>query len=105
METFAITFRLGDAMYVLGFFAALLGVTEVLLDIVLFGAVFRQKPLKAVLALLVKLALYTAGLYVLIRIYRHYVWAGAIGFGIGFFVLLTLYGVITLTKGKGERNT
>ena len=92
-------------MYVLGFFAALLGAAQVLLDTVLFGAVFKPKPLRAVLALLVKLALYAVGLYVLIRIYRHYVWAGAIGFGIGFFPLLVLYGVITLTKGKGEGNT
>ena len=93
-------FRFGDfAMLMTAAAAAVLAVFQFFLDTVLFRAVFAGKALKAIGLLLVKLALYGGGFALLFLCFRAYVTGAAIGFGVGFFPAILVYGLIFVKRG------
>ena len=87
-------------MYVMGVLAAVFGVLQVALDVVLFRSVFRSKPVPMLLALFVKLLLYAFALWLLVKVFRALIWAGAIGFAVGFFPALLIFTVYSMKKAK-----
>ena len=77
--------------------ALTVGAAQALLDVVLFGAAFSQKPVKMIAALLGKLAVYGGFFYLLATALRPGVVGAEIGFAAGFFPgLLVWY----LAKGR-----
>lgn len=80
--------------------AAVLAVFQFLLDTVLFRGIFDGKALKAIGMLLLKLALYGGGFSLLFLCFRDYVTGAAIGFGLGLFPSIFLYGFLTLRKKR-----
>lgn len=80
--------------------AAVLAVFQFLLDTVLFRAIFDGKTLKAIGMLLLKLALYGGGFALLFLYFRDYVAGAAVGYGLGLFPSVFIYGLLTLRKKK-----
>ena len=80
--------------------AAVLAVFQFFLDTVLFRAVLAGKAPKAIGLLLAKLALYGGGFALLFALFRVFVKAAAIGFGVGFFPAVLIYGLLTLQKKR-----
>ena len=80
--------------------AAVLAVFQFFLDTVLFSLIFAGKALKAIGLLLLKLALYAACFALLFALFRVFVKAAAIGFGVGFFPAVLIYGLLTLQKKR-----
>ena len=78
--------------------AAVMAVFQFFLDTVLFRTVFAGKALKAIGLLLVKLALYAGGFALLFLVFRAFVTGAAIGFGIGFFPAVLIYGLLVLRE-------
>ena len=74
--------------------AAVLAVFQFFLDTVLFRAVFAGKALKAIGTLLIKLALYAGCFALLFLAFRAFVTGAAIGFGVGFFPAILIYGLL-----------
>ena len=74
--------------------AAVLAVFQFFLDTVLFRAIFDSKAPKAIGLLLAKLALYAGGFALLFLCFRQYVTGAAIGFGVGFFPAILVYGLV-----------
>ena len=78
--------------------ALVFAVGQFALDVLVFTSVFDSKALKAVLSLMGKLLLYGLGFWLLFSLFRAYVTGAAIGFGIGFFPCIFLYGLYRLRK-------
>ena len=78
--------------------AAVLAVFQFLLDTVLFRLIFESKAVKAIGLLLLKLALYAGGFALLFGCFRQYVAGAAIGFGVGFFPAVLIYGLAVLRR-------
>ena len=78
--------------------AAVLAVFQFVLDTALFRALFAGKAPKAIGLLLVKLALYAGGFALLFLRFRAYVTGAAIGFGVGFFPAVLVYGLVFARK-------
>ena len=89
-------------MLVMGLFAAVFGVMQLILTVLVFRAVFGQRGIAAAGSLLVKIALYAVALYVLMRIFRAFVWAAAIGFGAGFFPALVMCAILLMHRKEGS---
>ncbi len=87
-------------MILAGAAAAVLAVLQFFLDAVMFRAVFSGKALRAVALLLLKLALYAGGFALLFLCFRDYVTGAAVGFGLGLFPSIFLYGFLTLRKKR-----
>lgn len=81
-------------MILTGLAAAVLAVLQFFLDAVMFRSVFSGKPLRAVALLLLKLALYAGGFALLFLCFRQYVTGAAVGFGVGFFPAVLIYGLV-----------
>ncbi|MBQ6421313.1 MAG: hypothetical protein IJK02_09595 [Clostridia bacterium] len=77
-----------------------LGVLEFVLDVKLFNAVFASRLPYALAVFGIKAAVYAAMLWTMIVPLRAYVIAGAIGYGVGFTVSLTVYGVRRVLSQK-----
>ena len=80
--------------------AAVLAVFQFFLDTKLFRSVFESKPLTAIGMLLAKLALYAGAFSLLFLCFRDYVTGAAVGFGLGLFPSIFLYGFLTLRKKR-----
>ncbi len=81
-------------MIILAFLlAAAVGVAQVLIDILLYGAFFAGKLLKGVLSVVGKLLLYAFFLWLLFKLFKLFVAAAAVGFAVGFFPLLIIYSI------------
>ena len=78
--------------------AAAFAVGQFFLDVIVSTAVFASKALKAVLSLLFKLLFYGLGFWLLFALFRAFVKVAAIGFAIGFFPCIFLYGLFRLRK-------
>ena len=87
-------------MILAGAAAAVLAVLQFFLDAVMFRAVFSGKALRAVALLLLKLALYAGAFALLFLCFRDYVTGAAVGFGLGLFPSIFLYGFLTLRKKR-----
>lgn len=87
-------------MIIAGLAAALLGVGQFFMDTVLFSAIFKKEPLKALPVLMLKMLLYGGGFALLFVWFREYVAGAAIGFGIGFFPGIFIYGLNLLRGGE-----
>ena len=87
-------------MILAGAAAAVLAVLQFFLDTVMFRAVFSGKALRAVALLLLKLALYAGAFALLFLCFRDYVTGAAVGFGLGLFPSIFLYGFLTLRKKR-----
>ena len=74
--------------------AAAVAVFQFRLDTVLFRLIFDGKAAKAIGLLLAKLALYAGGFALLFLCFRQYVTGAAIGFGVGFFPAILVYGLV-----------
>ena len=74
--------------------AAVLAVFQFVLDTALFRALFAGKAPKAIGLLLVKLALYAGAFALLFLRFRAYVTGAAVGFGVGFFPAVLVYGLV-----------
>ncbi len=90
----------GFVMIIAAVAAAAVAVFQFFLDTVLFRSVFESKPLKAVGMLLLKLAVYAGGFALLFGLFRALVTAAAVGFGLGLFPSIFLYGFLTLRKKR-----
>ena len=84
--------------------AAVLAVFQFLLDTVLFRLIFESKAVKAIGLLLAKLALYAGGFALLFLCFRQYVTGAAIGFGVGFFPAVLVYGSLRVKSDPGDKN-
>ena len=71
--------------------AAGIGVLQVMLDTLLFSSVFAFKAAKGIISVLIKLAIYGLGFWLLFGIFKAFLKASAIGFAIGFFPCLFIY--------------
>ena len=80
--------------------AAVLAVFQFFLDTVLFRAVFAGKAFRAIGLLLVKLALYAGGFSLLFLLFRAFVAGAAIGFGVGFFPAVLIYGLAFVKRNR-----
>ncbi len=80
--------------------AAAVAVFQFFLDTVLFRSVFESKALKAVGILLIKLGVYAGAFALLFLCFRDYVTGAAVGFGLGLFPSIFLYGFLTLRKKR-----
>ena len=80
--------------------AAVLAVFQFVLDIALFRSIFASKAVKAIGLLLLKLALYGGAFALLFALFRAFVTAAAVGFGVGFFPAVLLYGLLVLRKNN-----
>lgn len=78
--------------------AMLFAVGQFYLDTRLFSAVFTEKPIKAFLPLIIKMALYGIAFLLLYKLFKAFIVAAAIGFGIGFFPSVLIYGFLKLRK-------
>ena len=83
--------------------AAVLAVFQFLLDMALFRLIFASKAAKAIGLLLAKLALYAGGFALLFLCFRQYVTGAAIGFGIGFFPAVLMYGSMRIKSDFGNK--
>ncbi len=80
--------------------AAVLAVFQFFLDTVLFRSVFESKAFKAIGMLLLKLALYGGAFALLFLYFRDYVAGAAVGYGLGLFPSVFIYGLLTLRKKR-----
>ena len=80
--------------------AAAVAVFQFFLDTVLFRSVFESKGLKAVGMLLIKLGVYAGAFALLFLCFRDYVTGAAVGFGIGLFPSVFIYGFLMLREKK-----
>ena len=78
--------------------AFIIGILEFLFNTFLFTAVFAGKVLKAGGYLLLKLGLYALGIWLLMSLFKSFLYAGLSGFGAGFFIFLTVYAISKLKK-------
>lgn len=78
--------------------AAVLAVFQFFLDTVLFRLIFESRAVKAIGYLLLKLALYGGAFALLFLCFREYVTGAAIGFGVGFFPTVLIYGLVILRR-------
>lgn len=80
--------------------AAAVAVFQFFLDTVLFRSVFESKAVKAIGLLMGKLALYAGAFALLFLCFRDYVTGAAVGFGLGLFPSIFLYGFLALRKKR-----
>lgn len=78
--------------------AILFAIGQFMLDVVIFAGVFAARTVKALLSLLLKLVLYGAAFWLLFKVFKAFVTAAAIGFGIGFFPCLIIYALKKIGK-------
>ena len=90
----------GFVMIIAAVAAAAVAVFQFYLDTVLFRSVFESKALKAVGMLLIKLGVYAGAFALLFLCFRDYVTGAAVGFGLGLFPSIFLYGFLTLRKKR-----
>lgn len=76
-----------------------IGVLQVLLTAVLFGAAFSGKTIRMLVSLLGKIAVYGGFFYLLATVLRPAAAGAAIGFGAGFFPGLLMW---YLTRGRKQ---
>ena len=80
--------------------AAILAVFQFWMDAVLFRLIFENRALKAIGLLTGKLALYAGAFALLFLYFRDYVAGAAVGYGLGLFPSIFLYGFLTLQKKR-----
>ena len=80
--------------------AAAVAVFQFFLDTVMFRSVFEGKAVRAIGLLMGKLALYAGAFALLFLCFRDYVTGAAVGFGIGLFPSVLIYGFLTVRKKR-----
>lgn len=93
--------------------AAAVAIIQFWLDMTLFRLIFESKAVKAIGLLLLKLALYAGAFALLFGCFREYAPGAAIGFGVGFFPAVLIYGLVYAKRksvgspesGVGSRET
>ena len=88
-------------MLIAGIAAFALGLLEFFLNTRLFPAVFEGNAKKAVLAGLIKLAVYGAGIAALMLWGRPYVTGAAVGYGAGILLSVIVYAATHAAAKKG----
>ena len=84
---------------VIAIFAAIFfALGQFYLDTVMFAAVFTAKAIKALLPLMLKMLCYGIAFWLLFKLFKAFIVAAAIGFGIGFFPSILIYGFYKLRK-------
>ncbi|MBQ6065496.1 MAG: hypothetical protein IJK89_01620 [Clostridia bacterium] len=79
--------------------AAAVAIIQFWLDTALFRLIFESKAVKAIGLLLLKLALYAGAFALLFGCFREYAPGAAIGFGVGFFPAVLIYGLVFAKRG------
>ena len=87
-------------MLIAGVIAFVFGLLQFICNILLFPAVFDGKWGRVCALLLAKLAIYAAGVAVLLLWFRVLVKGAAIGFGAGFLICIIVYGIYKLAYKK-----
>lgn len=77
---------------------AAVGIGQFWLDTILFKAIFSGKTVTGLLTLVGKLAIYAVGFFVLFKLFKEFVTAAAIGFAVGFFPALIIYGILKIKR-------
>lgn len=85
-------------MVLIAIAACLLGVGQFICNIFLFPAVFAGKFIRVGLLLLLKIAVYALGLFVLIHFFAVFVVGAAIGFGVGFIPAVFIYSIYRIRQ-------